>query len=263
MSWLLKRQLDESESQLRQHETTGCLWWDMETEPAVFLCLDPTRTWSELWPCCIRTVSSWTDTTLTWFLLPVVTTGVSSHSLCLDSRWSVSLLYKTVLGFVLELCRSALCEPLNGSPPRVAAPSSCSSTWIQTESELMDNKRWSGLMDAGLQVARVGECDVGDLAQRGACRTLTAAHYTFRRMKGPEECNVAPDTRLCLLPAKTLCCLHSSGILISDWSISLVRRCLDSSGSAFVRVTAPCSVVNNWLRSSTRHIVGLIMIWLK
>lgn len=44
----------------------------------------------------------------------------------------------------------------------------------------------AGLMDAGLQVARVGECDVGDLAQRGACRTLTAAHYTFRRMKGPE-----------------------------------------------------------------------------
>ena len=185
----------------------------------------------------------------TWFLLPVVTTGVSSHSLCLDSRPSVSLF---VCSGGLD-CRSAPCEPLNGGPPRVAAPSSCSSTWIQTESELMDNKRWSGLMDARLQVATAGECDVGDLAQRGACRTLTAAHYTFRRMKGPQ----AVMQLLTLVSVywelkHSAVCTHWNTDL---WLVDEPRQTM--FGLVWSARAQWC--MTDW-RSSSHHVVGFIMI---
>lgn len=76
-------------------------------------------------------------------------------------------------------------------------------------------------------------------------------------------CNVAPDTRLCLLGAKTLCCLHS----LEYWS--LIGRWA-SSDDVRTRLVCSCSVMYDWLEvqlSSHRRVyydpVNRIWRWVR
>lgn len=132
MSWLLKRRLDESESVSmkpldvcdeiwRQNQLCFCVWTRPEHEQSCGRVASADRHDTHL-----VSASCCNDRCL----ITLALFGLHQSLSCIKQFW------------VLFWSWSALCEPLTGSPPRVAAPSCCRSTWIQTEPELMDNKHW-------------------------------------------------------------------------------------------------------------------------
>lgn len=232
MSWLLKRRLDESESVSmkpldvcdeiwRQNQLCFCVWTRPEHEQSCGRVASADRNDTHL-----VSASCCNDRCL----ITLALFGLHQSLSCIKQFW---VLFWSCAG---PLCVSHLLEARLVLPlRRAAAPHEYkqSGSWWTTNTGRPDG-RWI----TGCQSGRVW---CGWFSPAGRLQDTDSRSLHLQTDERARGCNGAPDTRLCLLPAETLCCLHSSGILISDWSISLVRRCLDSSGSACVRVTAPCS----------------------